>query len=52
VRLDKAGHQKSVDPIELPLEARGEAPRTERSGEAHVGGARTGALRTQDLSPR
>lgn len=31
---DKAGHQKSIDQIELPLEGRGEAPRTERSGEA------------------
>ena len=34
MRLDKAGHQKSVDQMELPLEARGEAPRTERSCEA------------------
>lgn len=31
---DKAGHQKSVEQIELPLEDRGEAPRVERSGEA------------------
>jgi group II intron reverse transcriptase/maturase len=38
VHHDKARHQKSIrqhiDQIELPLEARGEAPRAERSGEA------------------
>jgi group II intron reverse transcriptase/maturase len=34
VYLDKARHQKSVEQTELPLEAQGEAPRTERSGEA------------------
>ena len=31
---DKAGHQKSNEQFELPLEARGEAPNIERSGEA------------------
>lgn len=31
---DKAGHQNSVDQIELPLEDRGEAPSATRSGEA------------------
>lgn len=35
---DKAGHQKSVEQIELPLEDRGEAPRAERSGEAVAAG--------------
>jgi len=34
VHHDRATHQKSVVQIELPLEARGEAPRGERSGEA------------------
>jgi RNA-directed DNA polymerase len=34
VHHDKAGHQKSVDQIELPLEDRGEAPGATRSGEA------------------
>src|SRR3989304_4615758 len=35
---DRAGHQKSVDQIELPLEDRGEAPGAERSGEAASAG--------------
>jgi RNA-directed DNA polymerase len=34
VHHDRAGHRKSVEQIELPLEGRGEAPRGERSGEA------------------
>src|SRR6266540_3687122 len=34
VHHDGAGHQKSNDQFELPLEGRGEAPRAERSGEA------------------
>jgi RNA-directed DNA polymerase len=34
VHHDRAGHQKSVAQIELPLEDRGEAPGSERSGEA------------------
>lgn len=34
VRHDRAGHQKSNEQFELPLEGRGEAPRAERSGEA------------------
>jgi RNA-directed DNA polymerase len=33
VHHDKAGHQESVEQIELPLEDRGEAPGAERSGE-------------------
>jgi RNA-directed DNA polymerase len=34
VRHDKAGHQPSIEQMELPLAGRGEAPRRERSGEA------------------
>jgi len=34
VHLGKAVHQTSTDPVELPLEGRGEAPRGKRSGEA------------------
>jgi RNA-directed DNA polymerase len=34
VRHDKAGHQRSIEQMELPLEGRGEAPRGKRSGEA------------------
>jgi RNA-directed DNA polymerase len=34
VHHDQAGHQKSIEQIELPLEDRGEAPGVERSGEA------------------
>jgi len=34
VRHGKAGHQTSIDQMELPLEGRGEAPRAERRGEA------------------
>jgi len=33
VRHDKAKHQKSIEQMELPLEARGEAPTAKRSGE-------------------
>ena len=34
VHHDRAGHQKSIGQIELPLEDRGEAPSAKRSGEA------------------
>jgi group II intron reverse transcriptase/maturase len=34
VHHDRAGHQKSLEQIELPLDDWGEAPGTERSGEA------------------
>jgi hypothetical protein len=38
VRYDRAGHQKSVEQIELPLEDRGEASGVQRSGEAPSAG--------------
>ena len=34
MNLDKAGHQMSTEQVELPLETRGAAPTSQRSGEA------------------